>query len=135
MVLKRPDTGYKAAGLPADHNCYVLRAWHRTENAAPDTDSSTTVEDVATSVDEAFALLRDKVLHTALTLAKDGAATFSDADGETQLVLLEHEPFAARQLKTRTKKKHWPRFSAEKTRTRGGRYCKTRDRTELVVVR
>jgi hypothetical protein len=94
MVLKRPDLGYEAAGLTADHNCYVLRAWHRTENAAPDTDSSTTVEDVATTVDEAYALLRDKVLPTALTLAKAGAATFSDADGETQLVLLEHDPFA-----------------------------------------
>jgi hypothetical protein len=94
MVMKRPDTGYEAAGLSADHNCYVLRAWHRTENAPPFTDSSTTVEDVATSVDEAVALLRDKVLPTALTLAQDGAATFSDADGESQLVLLEHEPFA-----------------------------------------
>jgi hypothetical protein len=94
MVLKRPDPGYEAAGLPADHNCYVLRAWHRTENAAPFTDSSTTVEDVATSVDEAVTLLRDKVLPTALALAKDKAAAFSDADGEAQLVLLEHEPFA-----------------------------------------
>jgi hypothetical protein len=42
----------------------------------------------------------------------------------------------SRQAKTKTKK-YWPRFSVEKkkTRTRGGRYCKTRDLTELVVDR
>jgi hypothetical protein len=41
----------------------------------------------------------------------------------------------ARQLKTKTNKKHRRRVFAEKTRTRGGRYCKTRNRTEFIVDR
>jgi hypothetical protein len=44
-------------------------------------------------------------------------------------------PAQGLQGKTKTKTQHWRRFFAEKTRTRGGRYCKTRDRTELIVGR
>jgi hypothetical protein len=37
--------------------------------------------------------------------------------------------------KNKNQKRQWRRFFAEKTRTQGGRYCKTRDRTELIVDR
>ena len=32
VAMKRPDADFKARKLPIDHNCYVVRAWHHTEN-------------------------------------------------------------------------------------------------------
>jgi hypothetical protein len=92
VVMKLPDANFKDSKLPITHNCYVIRAWHHTENTGESTNGTTVVEDVGVSVKKAEAVLRDVVLPATERLARHKRATFEGADGDVPLELLEYEP-------------------------------------------